>query len=147
MNLIPDKFLDRIAFEPMSGCWLWNGATRSNGYGTFTDNGKSISAHRFSYTKAIGPIPEGLTVCHKCDLRCCVNPSHLFVGTQSDNLWDASRKGRLRTGERNHKTKLTREDVLAIRASDKSGSVLGREFGVWQRTISDIKRCITWRNV
>jgi hypothetical protein len=76
------------------GCWLWLGGGRGRGYGAFKISGKKESAHKVSYEMAYGPVPEGLFVCHRCDVRRCVRPDHLFVGTAEDNSRDMSRKGR-----------------------------------------------------
>lgn len=82
--------------EPNTGCWLWSGAMRKNGYGSISYRNKTIPAHRFSYAAFVAPIPVGLHVCHRCDNPSCVNPDHLFVGTRSDNMIDCSKKGRHR---------------------------------------------------
>jgi HNH endonuclease len=100
MNLLDLDRL-RIAFEskyipePMSGCWLWTGALWTSGYGQMKIpwTRKNIGAHVASYLLHRGEIPLGLFVCHTCDLRPCVNPDHFFLGTQVDNMRDASRKG------------------------------------------------------
>lgn len=78
----------------MTGCWLW-AAGESHGYGVLADGRGSYDfAHRFSWEHFKGPIPEGLNVCHKCDTPLCVNPDHLFTGTQKDNCQDMASKGR-----------------------------------------------------
>ena len=86
------RFFDKI--NKTDNCWLWTAAMRG-GYGVIKIKGKGVSAHRLSYEIHKGPIENGLLVCHKCDNRKCVNPDHLFLGTQSDNMIDCSKKGRL----------------------------------------------------
>lgn len=79
---------------PGVDCWVWAGATKPTGYGNFYLNGKTVGAHVASYVLHIGCPAEGLIVCHKCDNPSCVNPEHLFIGTQKDNLDDMDFKGR-----------------------------------------------------
>lgn len=75
-------------------CWEWDRPYK-DGYGLFFADGQRMGAHRFSWILANGPIPDGLLVCHHCDNRCCVNPSHLFLGTHRDNMIDMVKKGRV----------------------------------------------------
>ena len=83
--------------EPVteSGCVIWTGRTINSGHGIVHCQGKSELAHRAAWIVAHGPIPPKMYICHHCDVRCCINPGHLFIGTQSDNMWDAARKGKL----------------------------------------------------
>jgi len=100
------KILDRSIPEPNSGCWLWLGAPtkKKNGYGVVCGGTAKygtywhVPAHRYSYMVFRGPIPEGMCVLHKCDNGLCVNPDHLWIGTQKDNMHDCVRKGRFRGG-------------------------------------------------
>lgn len=90
-----DNFDDYWTPEPFSGCHLWFGAISGVGYGQFWDGKSTWGAHRFALARHNGGIPKGLIVLHKCDTPLCVNPAHLFLGTNSDNTRDALRKGRL----------------------------------------------------
>jgi hypothetical protein len=87
---------DRVVEVTESGCWIWMQTLNRGGYGMVLKRGMGQrTAHRLSYATFVGPIPEGMYICHRCDVRCCVNPDHLFVGTHTDNVRDAVRKKRM----------------------------------------------------
>lgn len=98
-----------------------------------------------------GEIPDGMIVCHKCDIRCCVNPDHLFIGTYQDNMDDMMRKGRHKTmeGEYHPRSKLTREDVVTIRELRKTMMVkdIALLFGVSPSSISEAARGVFWKSI
>lgn len=100
MRSLAERFDSKIERIPFSGCWIWTGRVMErNGYGTL---GRNL-AHRISWKLHSGPIPKGLYVLHRCDVSCCVNPEHLFLGTQLDNVRDMMAKGRQNMGDRYHK--------------------------------------------
>lgn len=98
MKTTIERFTEKYIPVPEAGCWLWERAVLPAGYGLFGMRGRKgrrmFLAHRVSWELHNGPIPEGLVVCHKCDVPSCVNPDHLFIGTASDNQKDCFRKGR-----------------------------------------------------
>ena len=138
-----EKFLAKVCVEPTSGCWLWQGLIRADGYGAVRFNGKERGAHRVAWKLFRGEIGPGMHVCHRCDVRACVNPEHLFLGTPADNAQDMTKKGRGRRGERHGSSKLTAQQVSRIKAmlaDDRMYmSEIAREFGVSQTTIRAIR--------
>ena len=100
MKTLEERFEEKYIPEPMSGCWLWDTSWHPGGYGKFWFDGRYVSAHRMAYMLYVGEIPEGLVVMHTCDVACCVNPDHLRVGTQHDNVSDMVEKGRHLAGHR-----------------------------------------------
>jgi len=83
-----------------TGCWEWVGHKYQNGYGVLKVFGRDVSAHRYSYELHKGPVPEGMEILHSCDVRACINPSHLRAGTHSENMAEAAARGRMPSGEK-----------------------------------------------
>ena len=142
--------VDLIAFvaaEPNTGCWLWTGPYFPNGYGCCAKVYGSRLAHRASYLLHVGTIPPGAFVCHRCDVKGCVNPEHLFLATHDENMADMRAKGRSLVGARNAASKLLYVDVQEIRAlaGALSQERIGRLYGVAQSHVADIIHNRNWR--
>src|SRR3990167_8449978 len=105
----------------LSACIEWGRYVGTSGYGRVTVNRKPLYAHRQAYVKAFGEIPAGKYVYHKCDNKKCVNPEHLFIGTQLQNMQDCKAKGRIARGFRLPFTKLSETDIAEIIKRSKSG--------------------------
>lgn len=94
------RFHDNVPMNPNeNGCWIWQGHSYPNGYGCLKVFGKTVSAHRYAYSLYCGPIPDGMEILHTCDVRKCVNPDHLNVGTHAQNMAEAKSRGRMRSGK------------------------------------------------
>lgn len=133
--------------EPNSGCWLWLGHLNPYGYGRLGRNRIERQAHRLSFLAHIGPIPDELKVLHKCDIPSCVNPDHLFLGTDEDNMQDMVTKGRNvnPSGEDHPMAKLNYKDIQKIRENKISTiSAIADHFGVSRRAIRFVKTGETW---
>lgn len=145
-----ERLLAHSAPNAATGCREWTGALVRTGYGCIRINKRSVLAHRASYEQHKGIIPPGLFVCHSCDNRRCINPDHLWVGTQFDNVADALAKGRLAdvSGERNPRAKLTARQVYQIRRAAARGEVkahLARRYGVTKTLITKIVKNHIWQ--
>lgn len=138
--------------EPNTGCWLWMRGMTACGYGSLAVARMGIRenrANRLAWMAAHGRIPKGMHVLHRCDTRACVNPDHLFLGSNRDNVADRVAKGRSdgAKGIGHGMSKLTDEAVREIRASDKPSSELARQFGVHRMTIRRVRYGRSWLHV
>lgn len=147
------EFMSRVRPNHLSGCWEWTGAKNGLGYGLFRLNGKAQRAHRVSILLHKKKDPTNMVVCHACDNPSCVNPDHLWLGTQKDNMRDMRQKGRsakapsLLKGEKHPRSKLTSEQVLAILGDDRTHVAIAAQYGVSKSLIRSIKSGKTWRHV
>lgn len=155
MNLAK-RFHEKYEPVPESGCWIWTGALAVSGYGSINiGNHRSETAHRVSYMLHKGEIPKGMHICHSCDVRQCVNPSHLFAGSNLDNILDSMSKGRRKgvkrirpfglkyrvlTSDDGRKKfrKMSVSDSEAAKLMNQRGESfrsIGRKFGVSYNTV------------
>lgn len=133
--------------EPNSGCWLWTGACDRKGYGKVQVSGVAWYAHRASFALHRGPIPDGMHVLHKCDTPACINPNHLFIGSNAENHLDKIAKGRHSFGSKNGQHKLTEAQVADILADQRTQQEIANCYGVHRSTISLIKLRKKWKRV
>lgn len=151
MTTLRERFDSKYEPVPEAGCWLWTGKLNDKGYGRLSRGARGEGwhyAHRVSYELHVGPA-GGLHVLHRCDVPCCVNPSHLFLGTQADNNRDRDGKGRqvAPRGEHNGMARLTEEKVSQILASPLSSLKLAPIIGIDASCIRKIRRGESWRHV
>jgi hypothetical protein len=161
------SYVDRSGGD--EACWIWTGGRNIRGYGVFRIGSTKINSHRYAWIIIRGPVPDSLYVCHDCpggDNPACVNPAHMFLGTNGDNQRDASAKGRsahgdnhpsrlhperLKRGEENGQSKLTTEQVRSIRVEYATGAMtqdeLAQKYHVVRNAIWMIVRRKTWVHV
>lgn len=147
--------------EDTSLCWLWKRRLDSDGYGIIRYQNVTYKAHRLAYKLWVGELDSGMCVCHRCDIRNCCNPHHLFLGTSQENTADRDRKNRQSRGDRvpyenrprgsrSGSSKLTESQALEIRSLCDQGQdqyLLAEKFGVTQSTVSKIYLRKTWRHL
>jgi len=153
MNII-ERFNQYVTYEPNTGCHLWTGNYKHTGYGGFTYyNNKSMTSSRASYLIFKGEIPNGMQVCHSCDVKECVNPDHLFVGTHKDNVQDMIQKGRKMSsfGVLNGMSKITDEIVRTIRQNYTGAwgeqKRLCEQYGISAPQMSGLLNNKFWRHI
>lgn len=154
---LANRFNRKVKVIAVTDCWEWFGNRFTNGYGQINVGNRMLLAHRVAWELKVGPIGRGLRVLHRCDNRACVNPSHLFLGSQSDNIRDMDIKGRRkpnpRRGEKHANSKLTNEAVLYIRLHYKRGDLqfgggaLSKKFGVSAPLVNMIARREIWKHI
>lgn len=160
---ITERFWEKVAIKDSDECWYWIAGTNVGGYGSFRIGGDGkgghVPAHRFSYELAHGTIPQGLDVLHKCDHPSCVNPRHLWLGTDADNAHDCMNKGRATVqihrevfhyGEKHGMAKLTEADIIKIRDLHREGvsqNELARQFCISRAQIGRIINRTRWCHV
>lgn len=148
--LLKDRFELKIERIPECGCWIWMDLTSANNrYGHIRINDKKVAAHRLSWELYNGSIPDGLCVLHRCDTPSCVNPYHLFLGTQKDNAIDRENKNRhhIILGENNSMAKLTEQDILSIISDPRKQSEIARQYKIHQTHVSRIKNNHSWTHI
>ena len=149
-DVLRKRIVDNVVVDPDSGCWLWQRTTNGRGYGNMRAGSRGVvRSHRIAYEVFVGPIPDGMVVCHKCDQPLCCNPEHLFADTQANNMRDAVKKGRMYSprGSSNPASRLTKESVVDIRRLLQEGQQVkdvAAQYGVSPKTISAIKVRRTW---
>jgi hypothetical protein len=148
----PEEYIKAKTTIDKNGCWLWNGYVKKDGYAYSKYRGIQKKAHAFSYQTFKGVIPKGMFVCHTCDVRHCINPKHLWIGTAKDNSIDCVKKGRDNPpqGEKNGTSKLKDKDILNIRKEFKNG--MQQKEIAKQHNISKTNVCVicnkkTWKHI
>lgn len=151
------RFWSKVQVAGPDECWLWTGA-KNRGHGCINFDGRSQGTHRVSWQIHFGPIPVGdrrhdTCICHHCDVRACVNPAHLFLGTQRDNILDRDAKGRRGAskgpaGERSGAAKLTEvlvREIFSLSGSGYTQAEIGKRYGITGQHVGFIWHKKTWK--
>lgn len=144
-----DRFMTHVdvGTEP-DACWLWTGCIRTDGYGSFRIAGKRHVTHRLMLARKLGrALGKGMMALHSCRNRHCCNPDHLREGTQVENMADRVRDGTDNRGENSASSKLTEDQVRAIRADPRTQRVIAAEYGITGSNVCCIKLMQTWKHL
>lgn len=158
-----ELFMAKVNIQDGNKCWIWKGATTGkSGYGQFWNGERNMQAHHFLLD---APVPKGKEACHRCDNKLCVRPSHIFIGTRSDNMRDCFSKGRLRPlngclamhknrklhrGINNHESKLTEAQAREAKSCPRkrgAATALAKKLGVSLTVICDIRDGKRWTHL
>lgn len=151
--LLKARFDTKWKLDETTGCWLWTASCAGKGYGQIKIPGERVQiyAHRLSYILHKGvDVEKGKHICHTCDTPKCVNPEHLFMGTNHENHMDMKNKGRSTHGEKNSQAKLTEEKVIQLHGMVKLGiptKEIARLFGIHQSAVIRIKNGTRWERL
>lgn len=154
VDLVPicERFDRLVMPEPNSGCWLWIGAVVPDGYGSMYWGGggrTTLKAHRASWILHVGPLNDEQHVLHRCDTPACVNPDHLFLGTNADNVADRCIKGRSARirGSQQGRSKLTEDDAAVIFLDPRPYAEIAKDFAISKGPVAAIKAGKLWTHV
>ena len=158
MNAFLEKHQDKIVTLSESGCMIWTAASTQKGYGIafagrISAAGHKIpeGAHRLSYVAENGTIPKGAYVLHRCDVPCCVNPNHLFLGDQLANMQDMAAKGRSPIGSRHGMATMNEDVVRRIRSEYRfhrvTAAMLADRYGLTRSAVAAVVRRQTWKHI
>lgn len=145
------RFENKVNYAGKNECWEWIGCIGNHGYGETTVSRKKALTHRVSWSIYRGEIPAGMQILHHCDNPPCVNPRHLFLGTQSDNMKDMTIKGRRANGAKNGNSKINELDVVNIRMLGRTGRLkqktIGKMYRLSSQQISHILAVRRWKHI
>lgn len=146
---LEDRLLSKVKVDA-AGCFLWQAGCSRLGYGVIRIGNRNVPAHRAAFAVFRREVPDGIEVCHKCDVRNCINPSHLFLGTHADNMRDAVSKGRFARGAAKPSAVLTGEQVIELVQRYNAGELpldLIREYGICKATLQTIVKKRKWTHL
>ncbi len=147
-----ERFRRQMKFASADECWIWAAGLDADGYGRFTGTIHGQQHHRaprFAWALANGPIPAAMLVCHRCDNPRCVNPAHLFLGSESDNMRDKISKGRhnMPRGEEHFRARITEEEAKLILADPRPYAQIAADYGIEASTVSSVKNRQSWAHL